>query len=68
MHFTFTVEVDVERSEGKFASREDIGDQIQQEIESADPGTITGENDGTYDVTSWEVEQQEQARPGRHRR
>lgn len=58
MHFTFVVEVDAERTEGKFASRDDIGEQIQSEIESADPGSVTGENGGEYEITAWEVSEQ----------
>lgn len=55
MIFTYTVTVEVERSEGKFASREDLGDQIRESIEGADPGSLEGENGGQYDVTSFEV-------------
>ena len=36
MRFTFTVEVEVERSEGRFASRDEIGGQLSEAIESAD--------------------------------
>ena len=59
MRFRFVVECEVERSEGKFASREDIGGQIQEELENADPGSLTGENDGTYDVVSWDVSEED---------
>ena len=55
MKFTYTVEVEVERTEGKFASRDDIGEQIADELLNADPGNVTGENGGEYEVTSWEV-------------
>jgi hypothetical protein len=55
MQFTFTVNVTAERTEGKFASRDDIAEQIMSEIESADPGTVDGENGGIYEITEWEV-------------
>jgi hypothetical protein len=56
--FTFVIEAVAERSEGKFASRDDIGGQIQAELEGSDPGTIEGENGGQYEISSWEVTMQ----------
>lgn len=53
--FTFTVTVEVERTEGKFAGREEIAEAIREELESADPGTVEGENGGQYEVVSFEV-------------
>jgi hypothetical protein len=55
MRIVVTVEVEVERTEGKFASRADLEDQVMDAIRDADPGSLTGENDGQYDVVSWEV-------------
>ncbi len=66
MRFDFLVSVEVERVEGKFASRADLADQILAELESANPDTLTGENDGEYEVQSWDVEEQPQ--PKRTRR
>lgn len=60
MRFTFTVEVEVERTQGKFSTREDLGGQIIEAIESANPDTLYGENDGEYEVTDWTVEEQPQ--------
>jgi hypothetical protein len=67
MHFTFTVEVDAERTEGKFASRDELAEQIQEALESADPGSLEGDNGGQYELT-WEVEEQEQKPRKRSRR
>lgn len=53
--FTFTINVEVEREEGKFASRDEIAEQIREAIESADPGSIEGEAGGSYSVVTWEV-------------
>lgn len=62
MRFVYRIEVEVERTEGKFASRGDLGEQIQAELESAEPSTLEGENGGIYEVTSFEVTQEEQVR------
>jgi hypothetical protein len=65
VRFTYTVEVEVERVEGKFASRDEVAEQLQEALESADPGSIDGiGSDGTsgYEVTSWSVDEQPQQR------
>lgn len=54
--FTFEVTVYVERTEGKFATRDELSDQLREAIEAADPGCIEGDEGGQYDVTSWDVE------------
>lgn len=56
MQFTFTVSVELERSEGKFASRDELSEQIIESISSADPGSLYGDNGGIYEVVDWEVE------------
>lgn len=55
MRFIFEVEVEVERDEGKFASRAELADQIQEALEGADPGNLEGENGGQYTVHEWAV-------------
>lgn len=55
MDFAFTVNVGVERSEGKFAAREEIEEQIQEALEGADPGEYEGANGGRYETTDWAV-------------
>jgi hypothetical protein len=55
--FTFQVSVELDRVQGKFASREDMAYEIQQELEAADPGSISAGEDGEYEVTGWEVEE-----------
>jgi hypothetical protein len=57
MYFKFTVEAEAERTEGKFASRDELSEQIMDELVSADPSSLTGENGGEYEITSWEVEE-----------
>lgn len=58
--FTFTVEVEVERTEGKFASRDEMSEAIIDNVRDSDPGELYGlgaDGASTYEVTSWEVEE-----------
>lgn len=55
MRFTFQVEVEVQRIQGKFSSRDDIEQQLQETLEGADPSSLEGENGGEYEVVAWEV-------------
>lgn len=55
MRLSFLVTVELDRTEGKFASKEDLGSQIVDALEEADPFELTGENEGTYETTVWEV-------------
>jgi hypothetical protein len=57
MDFTVTVNVSVERTEGKFATKEELREQIMEAIEAADPQTLEGENGGQYSITTWDVEE-----------
>lgn len=54
--FTFRVNVTCNRTEGKFASREELSSAIREALEGADPGQISGDNGGEYEV-EWEVEE-----------
>jgi hypothetical protein len=58
MRFRFVVEVEVERDEGKFASRDDLGAQIGEALEGADIGSLEGENGGSYSTVAWEVSEE----------
>jgi hypothetical protein len=53
--FVFIVTVEVEREEGRFASRDELQEQIVEALESADPQTVEGGNGGVYNVVTWEV-------------
>lgn len=55
MRFKFEVEVEVARTEGKFASRDEIAEQLREAIEGGDPGTVEGENGGQYEVIEFSV-------------
>jgi hypothetical protein len=59
MRFTFEVTVEVERLEGKFASRDEIEQYLFDEIEGAAPSEVSGvgaDGDSTYEVTSFVVD------------
>jgi hypothetical protein len=59
MRFELTVSVEVERIEGKFASRDEIRDNIAEALNDANPGTLDSLGaDGTssYEVIDWVVE------------
>lgn len=56
--FKFTVEVTLDRVEGKFAGRDEMAEQIQEALDSANPYTVDGIGaDGTssYEVSDWSV-------------
>jgi hypothetical protein len=58
VNFTYTVSVSVERDEGKFASRDEVAEQLQEALESADPGSVDGvgaDGSSTYSVVNWDV-------------
>lgn len=57
MYYEFKVKVRVERTEGKFASRDEIAERIMEALEGADPGSLEGENGGQYEVSEWEIEE-----------
>jgi len=59
MEFHYTVRVLVERTEGLFATRDEIADQIREELELAEPGALEGEEGGVYEITEFEVEEVE---------
>jgi hypothetical protein len=56
MRMKFTIEVEVARTSGKFVSKDEIRESIREEIEGADPGSITVGDNSEYETTSWSVE------------
>lgn len=66
MRFKFIVDVEVEHSSGKFASREELADLIRETIEGADAGEWEGEGEGQYTTSDWSVsDDSEEERPRR---
>jgi hypothetical protein len=60
MRFLYLVTAEVERDEGKFASRDELAEQIISEIEGADPGSLSGDEGGAYSVVDWDVSEQDE--------
>jgi hypothetical protein len=65
MEFDFTVHVSIEREEGKFASRDEMAEQISDALESADPGSLDGEAGGSYSVVEWNVDEDVPVKPSK---
>lgn len=53
--FVFTVTVAVERTDGRFVSREAIRDELVDALESADPGSLSVE-DSEYETVDFAIE------------
>jgi hypothetical protein len=52
------IEVTLERTEGKFASRSEMAEALVNELEGMDPGSLYGlgaNSESTYDITDWSV-------------
>lgn len=58
MRFTLIVDVEIEHEAGKFATRDEIGEQLEQAVADAEPGELEGDEGGQYVVTTWEVREQ----------
>ena len=56
--FHFKVTVEVERESGKFMSRDEVQEQLQDALEGADPGQVDGGPDGdtVMSVIVWDVD------------
>lgn len=61
MYFVFTVQVEVERDTGKFASREELENLIAEALANADEGSWTGDDGGEYSTTTWDVQHDDAA-------
>jgi len=60
MRVTFTVTVEVERAEGKFAPKDEIREAVSEMLEGANDGSIDGigaDGDSNYEITDWTVEE-----------
>lgn len=66
MKFTFTVEIEVDRVEGKFAARDEIAEELLNEIEGNAPTEVYGvgaDGDSTYEVTDYSVTEVDGKKP-----
>lgn len=55
MKFRFIIDAECERTEGKFAGREEIEEQFISELEGAQPDLSGLENGGSYEVSDFNV-------------
>ena len=58
MRFVFTVEIEVERVQGKFASRDEIGELLDKALTEANPDSIDqigADSDSEYGIIDWNV-------------
>jgi len=58
MKISFEVHVEVERVQGKFASKDDIADLISDWLETANEDSISGvgaDGDSEYEILDWQV-------------
>lgn len=59
--FTFTVTVVVNRTSGKFATRDEMAEAIEEMLESANYGDISGigpDGDTECEISDWSVAQE----------
>lgn len=66
MHFTYTVEVDVERVQGKFTTRDEISEAIITALEQVqsdiDLDSLGPDSNSEYEVTDFSINEEEQAK------
>lgn len=58
--FTFTVTVELEREAGKFATRDEMSEELLNWLEGANESQVYGigaDGDSTYNITNWEAEE-----------
>lgn len=51
----FTVTVELERDSGKFISKDELAEFVQQSIEDADPSQVDVD-ESSYSVVGWSVD------------
>lgn len=60
MQVVLKITATVERQKGKFAPRDEIIEEMINQVDGANPYLITGvgaDGDSEYEITDWEVEQ-----------
>jgi hypothetical protein len=57
MIFKVAIDVEVQRVQGKFASRDDIQGAIQEELEQTEPdlSSLGADGDSEYEIVNWDV-------------
>lgn len=64
--FTFTITVELAKTDGKFVAREELAEALTTALEEADPQEVTaGASDSTYAVEAWDVTYDGRVNPAR---
>lgn len=58
MNFRLVIEVEAERIEGKFAGRDELVEQLIEEVEGSQPSELQGDAEGIYEVTDFSVSEE----------
>jgi hypothetical protein len=66
MRFVFTVEVELDRDAGPFASKDELADELIEAIEGADPSQVDID-ESSYSVSDWSVSRDTEAEKPRKR-
>ena len=51
MRYVFQVDVEVNRTQGKFASKDEISEAIVSEIDGSNPGSVSSGEGAEYEIT-----------------
>jgi len=55
MRYSILLEVEVERTSGEFAARDEVFSEIENSLNDANPQEVKGSEGGAYEVTDWTV-------------
>jgi hypothetical protein len=59
--FEFTVSIEAERMEGKFAGRDELSGALMEMLEGANEGSIDGvgaDGSSTYEIQAWDINEE----------
>jgi hypothetical protein len=60
MKFEFLVSVELERTEGKFAPKDEVTERLTEFLEQANEGSVDGvgaDGESVYEIIDWDVRQ-----------
>ena len=59
MKIQFTVDIEIERIQGKMVTKDELADEILESIEAANPSSLSGlgpDSNSEYEITDYVVE------------
>lgn len=59
MKIEFTVAIEIERVQGKMVTKDELAEEIEQALDSANPGDISGigpDGNSSYEITDFVIE------------